>query len=118
MMRAPMRILRKGSKGWRMPPGVVYVGRPSRWGNPFFHDGSGFKQALPAVARYGPNRREAIELRRIEQLVLMFENKLRAGKLDVDVDDVRRELRGRDLACWCRLDKPCHADALLRIANE
>jgi len=27
------------------------------------------------------------------------------------------ELRGKDLACWCPLDKPCHADVLLEIAN-
>lgn len=30
---------------------------------------------------------------------------------------VRAELRGRDLACWCPLDQPCHADVLLRLAN-
>ena len=33
------------------------------------------------------------------------------------VGDIRRELGGRNLACWCALDKPCHADALLEIAN-
>lgn len=27
------------------------------------------------------------------------------------------ELRGRDLACWCPLDLPCHADVLLEVAN-
>lgn len=34
-----------------------------------------------------------------------------------DVDDIRGELRGRDLACWCPLDQPCHADVLLELAN-
>lgn len=29
----------------------------------------------------------------------------------------KAELRGRNLACWCRLDQPCHADVLLEIAN-
>lgn len=28
------------------------------------------------------------------------------------------ELAGKDLACWCPLDKPCHADVLLRLANQ
>jgi len=42
---------------------------------------------------------------------------LRAGKLRVSVEDVRRELAGRDLACWCPLDGPCHADVLIEIAN-
>ncbi|QPG72649.1 DUF4326 domain-containing protein [Mycolicibacterium mucogenicum DSM 44124] len=33
------------------------------------------------------------------------------------VKDIRRQLRGRDLACWCPLDQPCHADVLLEVAN-
>lgn len=32
--------------------------------------------------------------------------------------DRLQELRGHDLACWCRLDQPCHADVLLGLANE
>ena len=28
------------------------------------------------------------------------------------------ELRGHDLACWCPLDGPCHADVLLELANR
>lgn len=34
-----------------------------------------------------------------------------------NVDQIRAELAGRDLACWCPLDEPCHADVLLAIAN-
>lgn len=30
---------------------------------------------------------------------------------------VVQALRGKDLACWCRLDQPCHADVLLELAN-
>jgi hypothetical protein len=37
--------------------------------------------------------------------------------LKVTVDDIRTELAGHDLACWCPLDQPCHADILLAIAN-
>jgi uncharacterized protein DUF4326 len=36
----------------------------------------------------------------------------------VDVTAVRAALRGRDLACWCPLDVPCHADVLLEVANQ
>ncbi|MGE2733815.1 DUF4326 domain-containing protein [Mycolicibacterium vaccae] len=32
-------------------------------------------------------------------------------------DEIRHELAGRDLACWCPLDDPCHADVLLDLAN-
>ncbi|HZL05925.1 MAG TPA: DUF4326 domain-containing protein, partial [Coriobacteriia bacterium] len=33
------------------------------------------------------------------------------------LEDVRAALAGRDLACWCPLTDPCHADVLLEIAN-
>lgn len=33
-------------------------------------------------------------------------------------DRIRNELAGFDLACWCPLDQPCHADVLLEIANR
>ncbi len=33
------------------------------------------------------------------------------------LEEIRAELRGKDLACWCPLDGPCHADVLLEIAN-
>jgi hypothetical protein len=34
-----------------------------------------------------------------------------------DMAVLRRDLTGRDLACWCPLDRPCHADVLLELAN-
>jgi hypothetical protein len=94
----PMRIRwRARQPGWRKPEGTVYVGRPSRWGNPFrVGDAAG-----ELVARYrawllDPNR----------------------GHGDgPSITEIRRELRGRDLGCWCDLDQPCHADVLLEVAN-
>jgi hypothetical protein len=41
-----------------------------------------------------------------------------AGRLRVTIDDVRRELQGKDLVCWCKLDCPCHADVLMEIAHN
>ena len=35
-----------------------------------------------------------------------------------NIDDIKHSLRGKNLACWCRLDQPCHADVLLEIANH
>lgn len=46
-----------------------------------------------------------------------FRVDLRCGFLPFDADDVRRELRGRNLVCWCPLDQPCHGDVLLEVAN-
>ncbi len=39
------------------------------------------------------------------------------GALPFTSEDVRRELRGKNLACWCPSDQPCHADVLLEVAN-
>lgn len=85
------RIQRRRTKGWRMPEGAVYVGRPTKWGNPYGLDVY--------------SREEAIGLYEREMLFLSA-----MGFLD--------ELRGHDLACWCPLDQPCHADVLLELANR
>jgi hypothetical protein len=53
-----------------------------------------------------------------DEAVRRYRDDLVAGRLRVSIDDVTRELRGRDLACYCPLDQPCHADVLLAIANE
>jgi hypothetical protein len=52
------------------------------------------------------------------EAVRRYRDDLLAGRLRFTVDDIRRELRGRDLACYCPLDEPCHADVLLEFANE
>ncbi|MBK5910086.1 hypothetical protein CCR85_01080 [Rhodothalassium salexigens] len=95
--RRPQRIQRKRTKGWRMPVGAVYVGRPTRWGNPY----EGVDRASADHAMLVRLYREYIA--RPEQAGLR--------------EAARRELRGRDLACWCPLDQPCHADVLLALAN-
>lgn len=89
----PERYQRSRRKGSRLPDGVVVVTRPTKWGNP-----------------------HPLALGRAEA-VRRYEADLRAGRLAVSIDDVRRELRSRDLACYCPLDEPCHADVLLKIAN-
>jgi hypothetical protein len=47
----------------------------------------------------------------------MFRRMLEAGRLRITAADIRRELAGKNLACWCQLDRPCHGDVLLEIAN-
>lgn len=78
-----------------MPSNTVYVGRPTRWGNPH----------LPSV-------------RRPMDAVTKFREDLIGGLLNVSVEDVQRELRGKNLACWCPTKGPCHADVLLEVANR
>lgn len=90
-MSQPKRIQRKRTKGWKMPEGAMYVGRPSKWGNPY-------GQGIPA-----------------SEAVAMFRSLMesRPGWIFT----ARQELRGRDLACWCGPKCACHADVLLEIAN-
>jgi hypothetical protein len=76
----------------------VCVSRGTRWGNPYLVDDK------------KPGSREAS--------MQHYRRDLERGKLDFSKADVRRELAGKNLACWCRLDQACHADILLEIANS
>lgn len=107
----PKRIQRKRTKDWRMPEGVVYVGRPTRWGNPYrVGDESAFigGDKVFNLDDEPLNHRDVAELFRIA---------LDRDVLPVTKKQVRDELNGLDLACWCPLNQPCHADILLEIAN-
>jgi len=97
----PVRIQRKRTKGWRMPPNTVYVGRGSRWGNPY-KSSSGVSQ-LKAVEFF---RQDVIRQAPIDRQVRL------------SIKEIESELYGKNLACWCPLDQPCHADILLKIANK
>jgi hypothetical protein len=70
------------------------VTRPTKWGNP-----------------------HPLSLGR-EEAVRRYRDDLLAGRLSITIEDVERELRGHDLACYCALDQPCHADVLLEFANR
>jgi hypothetical protein len=109
------RIQRQRTKGWRMPAGAVYVGRPSPWGNPFLSERAiswGFA-ANPEAAR-----RVCTEAFRSW---IGGSDKWWTGDGSREARARLRqrlpELRGKDLACWCPLEEPCHADVLLELAN-
>ena len=119
-----------------MPENTVYVGRPTKWGNPFRDFGD-------MVYIYSLNRRyldpwiylsmqgefgTAAEM--YQDCVL---NNAMVWLYCDDLDPISQghwfgyfseisnhinELKGKDLACWCSLDKPCHADVLLKLANS
>ena len=77
----------------KIPPDAVYVGRPSKWGNPFRIGKDSDRKEV--IAKYA------------DWLDGMIHN----GKLDLN------ELQGKDLVCWCA-PLPCHADVLLELANQ
>ena len=114
-MSAPKRIQRKRTKGWRMPEGAVYVGRGTKWGNPC--KPVELSPGRWASERYGQRHgRFATKAEALRWCVVGYQTFGPEG--DVTEEDVRLELRGRDLACWCPLDQPCHADVLLGVANR
>lgn len=98
----PRRIQRRRTKGWKMPPNTVYVGRGSKWGNQFKigHYGFGDLPKIKTVKGAVKSYRAYINARLYFKPTLL------------------KELKGKHLACWCPLDKPCHADVLLEIANS
>lgn len=122
MTTTPRRIQRRRTPGWRMPTGAIYVGRPTRWGNPYVVGQVGDMRrwtgwfvgdARNADANFGDfaGRADAAAL-----AVELYRQRSWSWSLDT-VEEIRRALAGRDLACWCPLDVPCHADVLLALAN-
>ena len=114
-MTYPKRIQRKRTKGWRMPEGAVYVGRPTVYGNPFtvmnghrqgwlIYDDRPESKSGGYVAAFD-TKREAMGYAVKRFRAHMF----RLWDLT--------PLRGHDLTCWCPLDQPCHGDVLLELAN-
>jgi len=108
-MRGPLRVQLRRSKGWRMPPNTVKVTRPGKYGNPF--------KAAPGMNAAA---------------VSLFLQNIAAMPGD-ELSEAISVLRGKNLACWCRLCPdhalgkpygaacgkcaPCHADIWLAVAN-
>lgn len=103
-MSTPSRITLSRAKGWRLPPNTVKVDRTTKWGNPF------------KVAEY-------TDCRTPSDAVRFFRNWLKISPLGRELAvAAKRDLRGKNLACWCAQPKPgepdlCHAAVLLHLAN-
>jgi hypothetical protein len=118
----PERVQLRRTKGWRLPAGAVVVARPTKWGNPFKVGesidrnsplapyveipggwGRGFGALTSVRLTTAQQAVDAHIAWFIEQPHLML--------------TVAGELGGHDLACWCPVAEPCHADFLLYMAN-
>ena len=125
----PNRIQLRRTHGWRKPAGTIVVARPTRWGNPFRIDDladliehyeiSHNGDAPPRGALRGQAQRMAVSwfadmvTTRIPRQVWP-----KAAHHYPSTDEIIAALTGHDLACWCPLDQPCHADVLLELANS
>lgn len=107
-MSRPRRIQLRRTRGWRMPPNTVKVDRSTRWGNPFVVGKHGTRaECVDLFGLLVVNGRVNANMRNAEQQVMYL------GRVQERIG----ELRGKNLACWCPPDAPCHADVLLEIAN-
>jgi len=77
----------------RIPAGAVSVAHPSKFRNPYRPSRRTPEANAVAVERYRQHLADHPEL----------------------VDAARRELAGRDLACWCSPELSCHVDVLLEL---
>lgn len=136
----PVRVQLKRTKGWKMPPNTVKVTRPGKWGNPFDFRKS---DCCWVALSYGCR---GDTLGRQEASVLAFRDwiapnwgrrtlkheeqpKMGDGNKFIDLgpkitagpapsqDEIITELSGKNLACFCKIGDPCHADVLLELAN-
>lgn len=85
----PIRVQLRRTKGWRMPANTVKVARPSPFGNYAGATKQDFDEDLARMS----NADRAFFMDRV------------------------KELHGKNLACFCPLHRPCHADTLLVLAN-
>ena len=126
-MTRPRRVQRRRTRGWRTPTcscgcgqPARYVGRPSRWGSPYeivrrpggvwqVWDGLVCSWRTPVCQ--APTRAQAQE-----QAVRHYTRWL--SHQPALLEDARTHLAGHDLACWCPLGTPCHADVLLTVLNR
>lgn len=121
------RIQRKRTKGWKMPENTVYVGRPTKWGNPL-------KLVGDMIYINATWRRKILDpwgyfkQGTIEDVVKYYDLLLNGEWLG-DNEDMRywnielhklpiNELKDKDLACFCSLSCACHADVLLEHVSS
>lgn len=129
-MTAPQRIQLSRAKGWRKPENTVVVSRPSKWGNPWEIVAEGHCLTCTcAPSRY------SVYSPTTKSYLGTFTSKddhgngtgarywavqgFRRHLVDhPELWDQLAELRGKNLACWCPIGQPCHADVLLELANR
>lgn len=128
------RIQRERTKGYRLPAGAIYVGRPSLFGNPWSladarnHGVPEPDRAAWCVRKYRQELDHGgllgdwggiVSEARWEAMATLMDEL--PQELDADGNQSVRPLFRhllRDataLACWCPLDRPCHADALIEL---
>lgn len=114
MVSMPIRVQRKRTKGWRMPENTVSVTRPGAYGNPFTVEdywAAGYGGTAEVAAQHCVDAFRA----------WLTGDEHWAHPIPVSALGKLPDLlplRGKNLACWCAIGSPCHAEVLLEIANQ
>lgn len=125
-MTHPIRIQRRRTKGWKIPPNTKCVTRPGPFGNPFriggFYKFGGLdprnrfdSMMLWMQASPGHEDSRFTKIETAAQAVEWYRELLKRSPLKAE--DIK-SIRGFNLACFCPIGSPCHADFLLEIANK
>lgn len=121
------RVQRKRTKGYKLPTNTVSVCRPTKWGNPMMIEGdtifidAGYRRKI--LGKWVILKENA----NIDDMLNLYEKIVRGDKfnnLDLQywsnkfkIYDLN-ELKGKNLACFCPLNKKCHADILIKIIDK
>lgn len=119
----PIRVQRKRTKGFKTPEDTIYVGRPTKYGNPFKLDPDG------TILCFSVNRKlldpwivfSDESGHSVEDIVELYELWIKGRMLDFEflpLPPKIEELKGKNLSCFCSIEKPCHVDILLTVANK
>ncbi len=135
-LNTSLRVQRKRTKGFKMPANSIYVGRGSKWGNPFkligdivYVDASHRRKILNKWACYGNQNEKfaggGFETKDVVKLFRDLLMDLNSHEIEQEVRakfklmrDRIRDLKGKKLSCWCKTSDCCHADALIELANR
>lgn len=112
MQYRPIRVQLRRTAGWRMPENTVKVDRSTKWGNPYRAGIHCDHQHAVDCHRYLVTLGHRARTAPLPDGVGGEESTATLVRNHID------ELRGKNLACWCPLDQPCHADVLLELANR
>jgi len=119
-----MRVQRSRRLGYKMPKEVIYVGRGTKWGNPFkLENGNILEQTKDGWKAFKLGNENTVE-----DVIALFRDLV----IDINSHKVNHEtrekfqymyynlqnLKGKRLACWCCIESPCHADVLIELANK
>lgn len=124
MSTEPKRL--RLSRRVKLPKGARSVARPSRWGNPFRIVRTDCPETggMCWTVTDGRLTVKHLDTPHVAHATAVEMFELHTGPMgnheynNDTLARLRRELGGRDLACWCPPDLPCHSEVLLRIARE